>query len=114
MSDLISMDPQTEYIMPKLSARLKPCPACGSAAQMLYLPRWRGENNDAGGFMADCMECSLCTRPIPWDDDDLTRVLIRHELREEIKKHSGLKGLDADVRAYLKDAYHSGRSHING
>ena len=59
-------DLQTEYIMPKLSKRLKPCPACGSAAQVLYLPRWHGENNDAGGFMADCMECSLCTRPMPY------------------------------------------------
>lgn len=42
---------------------------------------------------------------IPWDDDDLTRVLLRHELRDTIKKHAGLKELDADVRAYLKDEY---------
>lgn len=68
--------------------------------------------NDVKGFLL--IDKSMNTVIIPWDDDDLKRVLIRHELREEIKKHSGLKGLDADVRAYLKDAYHSGRSHING
>lgn len=68
--------------------------------------------NDVKGFLL--IDQHMNTVIIPWDDDDLKRVLIRHELREEIKKHSGLKELDADVRAYLKDAYHSGRSHING
>ena len=68
--------------------------------------------NDVKGFLL--IDKSMNTVIIPWDDDDLKRVLIRHELRDAIKKHSGLKGLDADVRAYLKDAYHSGRTHING
>ena len=68
--------------------------------------------NEVRGFLM--IDQDKNTVLIPWDDDDLKRVLLRHELRDTIKKHAGLKELDADVRAYLKDAYHSGRTHANG
>lgn len=42
---------------------------------------------------------------IPWDMDELIEALRKIKLHDSIKPHSGLKTLDADVRAYLKGCY---------
>ena len=43
---------------------------------------------------------------LPWDDDDFVYWLRNHKNREQtIKRHSTLKELDQDVRAYLKNEY---------
>lgn len=63
--------------------------------------------NEVKGFLM--IDQRMNTVIIPWDDEDLQRVMLRHKLKDTIKKHAGLKMLDSDVRAYLKGAYHSGR-----
>lgn len=59
--------------------------------------------NDVRGFLL--IDKSMNTVIIPWDMDELIEALRKCKLHDSIKPHAGLKTLDADVRAYLKDCY---------
>lgn len=63
--------------------------------------------NDVRGFLM--IDQHMNTVIIPWDSEELIDALRRYKLHDTIKPHSGLKTLDADVRAYLKGNYVSGR-----
>lgn len=63
--------------------------------------------NDVRGFLL--IDQRMNTVIIPWDSEELIDALRRYNLHDTIKPHSGLKTLDADVRAYLKGNYVSGR-----
>ena len=59
--------------------------------------------NDVRGFLL--IDQRMNTVIIPWDLEELIEALSKVKLHDSIKPHSGLKTLDADVRAYLKGCY---------
>lgn len=63
--------------------------------------------NDVRGFLL--IDQRMNTVIVPWDMEELIEALRKVKLHDSIKTHSGLKTLDADVRAYLKGNYVSGR-----